>query len=235
VRATCSHLRGRSDGEAFDATQTAKKKRRSEKRQGDGAGAGSGVDEEGPGLEKHNQFLWAKRMGQQNEPRWGLFKQGGSAGPAFLKLLEQLEQDGILERQYGDVPDNLGGVSGWIVKEGRMDEWKTRRQVSAAFFSLRGGRIIRKSVRVGGRIGGRLGGRVGCRGWGVGEAWKSGGRVGLTTGGRQQWFMEGKEGKEYKPNSLYQIMRRLGYFPTMRSSRAGRVLRSAGALPAALD
>jgi len=33
--------------------------------------------------------------------------------------------------------------------------------------------------------------------------------------------MEGKEGKEYKPNSLYQIMRRLGFFPTMRSSRAG--------------
>jgi hypothetical protein len=33
--------------------------------------------------------------------------------------------------------------------------------------------------------------------------------------------MEGKEGKDYKPNSLYQIMRRLGYFPTMRSSRAG--------------
>jgi len=25
-------------------------------------------------------------MGQQNEPRWGLFKQGGSAGPAFLKV-----------------------------------------------------------------------------------------------------------------------------------------------------
>jgi hypothetical protein len=33
--------------------------------------------------------------------------------------------------------------------------------------------------------------------------------------------MEGKEGKEYKPNSLHQIMRRLGFFPTMRSSRAG--------------
>ena len=33
--------------------------------------------------------------------------------------------------------------------------------------------------------------------------------------------MEGKEGKEFKPNSLYQIMRRLGFFPTMRSSRAG--------------
>jgi hypothetical protein len=37
----------------------------------------------------------------------------------------------------------------------------------------------------------------------------------------QAWFMEGKEGKEFKPNSLYQIMRRLGFFPTMRSSRAG--------------
>jgi len=37
----------------------------------------------------------------------------------------------------------------------------------------------------------------------------------------QAWFMEGKEGKEYKANSLHQIMRRLGFFPTMRSSRAG--------------
>ena len=39
----------------------------------------------------------------------------------------------------------------------------------------------------------------------------------------QAWFMEGKEGKEYKPNSLHQIMRRLGFFPTMRSSRAGKL------------
>jgi hypothetical protein len=39
----------------------------------------------------------------------------------------------------------------------------------------------------------------------------------------QAWFMEGKEGKEYKPNSLHQIMRRLGFFPTMRSSRAGNL------------
>ena len=70
-------------------------------------------------------------MGQDNEPRWGLFKQGGSAGPAFLKLLEQLENDGVLDRQYGDVPETLGGVSGWIVKEGMMDEWKRRRQVRA--------------------------------------------------------------------------------------------------------
>eukprot|EP00961_Rhodomonas_salina_P039383 529308-Rhodomonas_salina.1 len=37
----------------------------------------------------------------------------------------------------------------------------------------------------------------------------------------QAWFMEGKEGKEYKPNSFYQILRRLGFFPTLRSSRAG--------------
>ena len=71
-------------------------------------------------------------MGQDNEPRWGLFKQGGSAGPAFLKLLEHLENDGVIERQYGDVPETLGGVSGWIVKEGMMEEWKRRRQVALA-------------------------------------------------------------------------------------------------------
>jgi hypothetical protein len=69
-------------------------------------------------------------MGQQNEPRWGLFKQGGSAGPAFLKLLEELETDGIIERQFGEqVPENLNGVSGWIVKEGMMEAWQRRRQV----------------------------------------------------------------------------------------------------------
>ncbi|EKX53188.1 hypothetical protein GUITHDRAFT_160972 [Guillardia theta CCMP2712] len=37
---------------------------------------------------------------------------------------------------------------------------------------------------------------------------------------RREWFMEGKEGKEYKPNSLYQILRRLGFFPTERTKRA---------------
>jgi len=37
---------------------------------------------------------------------------------------------------------------------------------------------------------------------------------------RRDWFMEGKEGKEYKPNSLYQILRRLGFFPTERTKRA---------------
>ena len=31
---------------------------------------------------------------------------------------------------------------------------------------------------------------------------------------RQLWFMQGKEGKQYKANSLYQFMRRLGFFPT---------------------
>jgi len=28
------------------------------------------------------------------------------------------------------------------------------------------------------------------------------------------WFMQGKEGKQYKANSLYQFLRRLGFFPT---------------------
>jgi hypothetical protein len=69
-------------------------------------------------------------MGQQNEPRWGLFKQGGSAGPAFLKLLEELEGENVIERQFGEqVPENLGGVSGWVVKEGMMETWQRRRQV----------------------------------------------------------------------------------------------------------
>jgi hypothetical protein len=34
-----------------------------------------GDDGDAQGLAKHNQFLWAKKMGQQNEPRCGLFKQ----------------------------------------------------------------------------------------------------------------------------------------------------------------
>eukprot|EP00961_Rhodomonas_salina_P104281 1403755-Rhodomonas_salina.1 len=34
---------------------------------------GGAAGDEG-GVERHNQFLWAKRMGQENEPRWGLFK-----------------------------------------------------------------------------------------------------------------------------------------------------------------
>ena len=34
-----------------------------------------GNDGDTQGLAKHNQFLWAKKMGQQNEPRCGFFKQ----------------------------------------------------------------------------------------------------------------------------------------------------------------
>jgi len=37
---------------------------------------------------------------------------------------------------------------------------------------------------------------------------------------RQTWFMQGKEGKPYKANSLYQFLRRLGFFPTEVSSAA---------------
>mmetsp|Transcript_8450 Transcript_8450/g.16504 ORF Transcript_8450/g.16504 Transcript_8450/m.16504 type:complete len:261 (-) Transcript_8450:629-1411(-) len=33
---------------------------------------------EGEGIAGHNQFVWAQRMGHQNAPRSGLFKQGGS-------------------------------------------------------------------------------------------------------------------------------------------------------------
>eukprot|EP00960_Hanusia_phi_P052135 761266-Hanusia_phi.AAC.1 len=119
-------------------------------------------------------------------------KKGGSAGPAFLKLLEDLEKDGVIERHLdARVPENLGGemrvslvdmlklvegVCGWTVKEGMMDEWQRRRQVETM-----NAMWVRPEILY------------------------------------QAWFMEGKEGKEYKPNSLYQIMRRLGYFPTMRS------------------
>jgi hypothetical protein len=63
--------------------------------------------------------------------------QGGSAGPAFLKLLETLEQQGIIERQFApDLPKNLGGVSGWTVKDGMMEEWQRRRQVSSYHTSI---------------------------------------------------------------------------------------------------
>uniref|UniRef100_A0A7S0VXE3 Uncharacterized protein n=1 Tax=Hemiselmis tepida TaxID=464990 RepID=A0A7S0VXE3_9CRYP len=36
---------------------------------------------------------------------------------------------------------------------------------------------------------------------------------------RKEWFMQGKEGKAYKPNSMYQVMRRLGFFPTLQTRR----------------
>jgi hypothetical protein len=36
---------------------------------------------------------------------------------------------------------------------------------------------------------------------------------------RKEWFMNGKEGKVYKPNSMYQVMRRLGFFPTLQTRR----------------
>ena len=41
---------------------------------------------------------------------------------------------------------------------------------------------------------------------------------------RQLWFMQGKEGKVYKANSLYQFLRRLGFFPTEGTKRASHGL-----------
>ena len=54
----------------------------------------------------------------------------GSAGTAFLKLLETLEHQGVIEREFAhDLPENLGGVCGWTVKDSMMEEWLRRRQV----------------------------------------------------------------------------------------------------------
>uniref|UniRef100_A0A7S0EG25 Uncharacterized protein n=1 Tax=Hanusia phi TaxID=3032 RepID=A0A7S0EG25_9CRYP len=41
---------------------------------------------------------------------------------------------------------------------------------------------------------------------------------------RREWFMAGKEGKVFKPNSFYQILRRLGFFPTEGTKRASHGL-----------
>ncbi len=65
----------------------ARKKRRAEQRDGEGGAGGEG-GADGQGFEKHNQFLWAKKMGQQNEPRWGLFKQVASCYTYVLILLQ---------------------------------------------------------------------------------------------------------------------------------------------------
>ena len=63
-----------------------RKKRRAEQRDGEGGAGGEG-GADGQGFEKHNQFLWAKKMGQQNEPRWGLFKQVAYCYMCVLMLI----------------------------------------------------------------------------------------------------------------------------------------------------
>jgi hypothetical protein len=97
-------------------------------------------------ISAHNDFSAAKQQGS----RRGVGLQSGSAGTAFLKLLETLEQDGVIERQFAtdkserefatdkserefatDLPENLGGVCGWTVKDGMMEEWQRRRQVTS--------------------------------------------------------------------------------------------------------
>ena len=41
----------------------------------------------------------------------------------FLKLLETLEYQGIIERQFAlDLPKNVRGVSVWTVKDSMMEE-----------------------------------------------------------------------------------------------------------------
>ncbi|EKX31178.1 hypothetical protein GUITHDRAFT_122615 [Guillardia theta CCMP2712] len=103
---------------------------------------------------------------------------GGPGGASFMRLLEQLERDGIVKRHFGDVPKRLGGVCGWTVFDDKMEEWSKRRQA---------------------------------------------------------WFMEGKEGKTYKPNSLFQILRRLGFFPTESTKRASHGLDFEGSRTFAWD
>ncbi|EKX35394.1 hypothetical protein GUITHDRAFT_155502 [Guillardia theta CCMP2712] len=94
-------------------------------------------------------------------------KQHGSGSLSFLKFIMQLDREEIVELQYGDVPEKLGGIFGWKVCDGKEKEWAER---------------------------------------------------------RKQWFMQGKEGKVYKPNSMFQILRRLGYFPTENTRRASHGL-----------
>ena len=36
--------------------------------------------------------------------------QGGGAGPSFLRLLEDLDNDGIVERHFGDTPEMFEGL-----------------------------------------------------------------------------------------------------------------------------
>jgi hypothetical protein len=96
----------------------------------------------------HKDVSAAKQQGS----RRAVGLQSGSAGAAFLKLLETLEQDGVIEREFAtdlpellrpkasytssserefatDLPEHLGGVCGWTVKDGMMEGWQRRRQV----------------------------------------------------------------------------------------------------------
>ena len=71
---------------------------------------------------------WRRGVGLKSGRDVGL--KTGSAGTAFLKLLETLEHQGVIEREFAhDLPENLGGVCGWTVKDSMMEEWLRRRQV----------------------------------------------------------------------------------------------------------
>mmetsp|Transcript_46597 Transcript_46597/g.110425 ORF Transcript_46597/g.110425 Transcript_46597/m.110425 type:complete len:440 (-) Transcript_46597:185-1504(-) len=93
-----------------------------------------------------------------------------SKGASFFKFLEELEQEGVLQRIFrskddpaeGEGERHASGVIGWRVYEDRDAIWKDR--------------------------------------------WK-------------RWYMAGKEGKEFKPNSFHQLLRRLGFFPTKLTSK----------------
>ncbi len=62
-----------------------KEARNKVKKSGDVAGLKTGPNDS-PGVERHNQYLWARRMGHENEPRWGLFKQVRVRGFLFVLL-----------------------------------------------------------------------------------------------------------------------------------------------------
>ena len=133
-------------------------------------------------------------------------QEGGCCGSSFLSFLNDLEQEGILSCHHGDVPPRLKGVCrpslccipllAKVFFRGRyIRRWMYTRTMCGltAHVSTTFGICVWAGV---------------C-GWTVlddkMDEWKR---------RRQTWFMQGKEGKPYKANSLYQFLRRLGFFPT---------------------
>lgn len=136
-------------------------------------------------------------------------QEGGCCGSSFLSFLNDLEQEGILSCHHGDVPPRLKGACclslccipllATVFVRGRYirmsDVWM--------YTSTMCGLAALVSITFGIRV------WAGVCGWTVlddkMDEWKR---------RRQTWFMQGKEGKPYKANSLYQFLRRLGFFPT---------------------
>ena len=76
--------------------------------------------------------------GRSSEP--GSMDPEGGQGLPFVSFLHELEAEGVADLLRDEAPARFKGISGWIVHDDKVEEWKRRRQ--AWFMKGKDGRSL---------------------------------------------------------------------------------------------